>query len=76
MTSHTDRGVTQLSAAEIEYVGGAGGIETAAAIGRFVGSVAVRGAAAGGAGIAAAAGVAAVALAVDYALDGKLDLID
>ena len=54
-----------------------GAVAAVDAVGAFDTAAAVTGgAAAGGAGIAAAAGVAAVALAVDYALDVKLDLID
>lgn len=69
-------GIQELSFSEISDVDGAGFLESAFAVGRFVGSVAVRGAAGGAAGVAAATAVAAVALAVDYALDGELDLID
>lgn len=63
----------ELSAEEIDQVVGA---VNWVGVGRVLGTAVRLGAVGGGVGVVAAAGVVGGALLIDYALDGKLDLID
>lgn len=66
-------GIQELSADELDAVGGA---VNWYGVGRVLGSAVRLGAIGGGVGILAAGAVVGGALAIDYALDGELDLID
>lgn len=68
----TGNGIQELSVEELDEVGGA---VNWYGVGRVLGTAVRLGAVGGGVGILAAGAVVGGALAIDYALDGEIDMI-